>query len=63
MGFLEVLTLIFIVLKLVGFLAWSWFWVLSPIILELVIGFVMICFFGGTSLFFFRWIKKNPDKF
>jgi hypothetical protein len=36
MGFLSVLTLTFIVLKLTGQLAWSWFWVLSPLLVHLV---------------------------
>jgi hypothetical protein len=31
MGILETLTLIFVVLKLVGVIAWSWWWVLSPV--------------------------------
>lgn len=31
MGFFEVLTLIFIVLKLVHVIDWPWIWVLSPI--------------------------------
>ena len=31
MGFVGVLTLIFIVLKLTGNINWSWLWVLSPI--------------------------------
>lgn len=31
MGFIEVLTLVFIVLKLMGYIAWSWWWVLSPL--------------------------------
>lgn len=30
MGLLEVLTLIFITLKLMGHIDWSWWWVLSP---------------------------------
>lgn len=30
-GFLQILTLIFIVLKLVGTITWSWWWVLSPL--------------------------------
>jgi hypothetical protein len=29
--FLSILTLIFITLKLTGYIAWSWWWVLSPI--------------------------------
>lgn len=31
MGFAEVLTLVFVVLKLTGVISWSWWWVLSPI--------------------------------
>lgn len=30
-GFLGLLTLIFITLKLTGFIDWSWWWVLSPL--------------------------------
>jgi len=37
MGFLSWLTLLFIVLKCVGALAWSWLWVLSPVGLELAV--------------------------
>lgn len=31
MGFVSTLTLLFIVLKLIGVLSWSWLWILSPI--------------------------------
>jgi hypothetical protein len=37
MGFLEVLTLIFIVLKLMGVISWGWLAVLSPLIASLII--------------------------
>ena len=30
-GFVGVLTITFIVLKLIGIISWSWWWVLSPI--------------------------------
>ena len=30
-GFVGLLTIVFIVLKLTGYIAWSWWWVLSPI--------------------------------
>lgn len=33
-GFVGVLTTIFIVLKLVGVIDWTWFWVLSPMIIS-----------------------------
>ncbi len=42
LGFVSVLTLIFIVLKLADFIDWSWIWVLSPV---WIIGlFIMIIF-------------------
>lgn len=45
-GFVELLTLLFIGLKLTGVVHWSWLWVLSPIwisfLLVLVIAAVII---------------------
>lgn len=37
MGFLEALTLVFIILKLTNHIDWSWFWVLSPLIGSLIV--------------------------
>ena len=31
LGVLEVLTIVFVVLKLTGVIAWSWWWVLLPL--------------------------------
>ncbi|XZI46344.1 hypothetical protein ACSXEH_06580 [Clostridium perfringens] len=41
MGILEVLTLIFIVLKLCGVIAWSWWLVLLPEIIGLILYFIV----------------------
>jgi len=41
MGFTEVLTVVFIVLKLMGKIEWSWFLVLLPEIIAMVIYFVV----------------------
>lgn len=45
LGFFDVLLIVFVVLKLVGVIEWSWWWVLSPIwigvLLVLVIYFVI----------------------
>ena len=30
-GFVGLLTIVFITLKLIGFINWSWLWVLSPL--------------------------------
>ena len=37
MSFLGVLLLIFIVLKLCNLITWSWFWVLSPIWISILL--------------------------
>jgi len=49
--FLPLLTIVFIYLKLIGSIAWSWWWVLSP----LWIGFLVAIIF---SLVFYLVAKK-----
>lgn len=41
-GFLSLLTLLFIGLKLTGYITWSWLWVLSPIWIPLVLVLIII---------------------
>lgn len=36
-GFMGLLTIVFITLKLIGIINWSWWWVLSPIFLLMLI--------------------------
>lgn len=43
-GFLGLLTLLFIALKLTGFIFWSWWWVLSPIWIPTLAVFTFIGF-------------------
>lgn len=43
-GATTVLTMIFIVLKLVGVISWSWWWVLSPLWIGLALGLILIGF-------------------
>ena len=42
-GFFSMLTVLFIGLKLTDYISWSWFWVLSPILLPLI--FVLLFMF------------------
>lgn len=44
-GFVGLLTIAFIVLKLCGVISWSWFWVLSPIWISAVIAIFIILVF------------------
>ncbi|MGS1076662.1 hypothetical protein [Pseudoxanthomonas beigongshangi] len=50
-GFCGLLTIVFITLKLLGVIAWSWWWVLSPILIS--IGIALTILFGliGVALF------------
>lgn len=47
-GFAGVLTIVFIVLKLIGIIEWSWLWVLSP----LWIGWILIIVVVAIVLIF-----------
>ncbi len=40
-GFTGLLTIVFIILKLTSVIAWSWWWVLSPLWISLVI--LLVC--------------------
>jgi Flp pilus assembly protein TadB len=41
-GFTGLLTIVFIVLKLLGVITWSWVWVLSPIWITLVLVLIAV---------------------
>ena len=45
-GFLGLLTIVFIILKLLNKITWSWWWILSPSWVPLVIFlvFLILCF-------------------
>lgn len=59
MGFLEVLTLIFIVLKLMGTIDWSWLTVFSPMILAFCIYFLMLIGFIVVSVKSDKKLKRK----
>lgn len=46
-GFFGILTIVFIVLKLMNVITWSWVWVLSPIWLPALI-----------AILFIAWIRR-----
>jgi hypothetical protein len=55
-GFLGLLTIVFIVLKLTGVIAWSWWWVLSPILIPFGLGMTVVL--ALAIYFFVKVIKK-----
>lgn len=42
LGVLDVLLIVFVVLKLIGVINWGWLWVLSPLWISVLIALVMI---------------------
>ncbi len=41
-GFCGLLTIVFIVLKLIGVITWSWVWVLSPLWISWLVAILLI---------------------
>lgn len=52
-GFTGLLTIAFIVLKLLDVISWSWIWVLSPIWISLILAIVII-----GIVFIYDMVKK-----
>ena len=50
-GFTGLLTIVFIVLKLLGFITWSWVWVLSPIWIDAILVVLLL----AVLIIFDRW--------
>ena len=63
MGLLEVLTIIFVVLKLTGVIAWSWWLVLSPMIVAIVAYGLFVVSVFGFQLKVFKDAKKFDKHF
>jgi hypothetical protein len=49
-GFVGLLTILFIGLKLTGYIAWSWWWVLSPIWISFAFVILLILVTFGIAL-------------
>lgn len=49
-GFVGLLTIVFITLKLLGQIHWSWIWVLSPIWISALLFFGFLLLIGGGAL-------------
>ena len=49
-GLLEILLIVFVILKLVGTIDWSWWWVLSPLLIPIGLLIVVLIVFGIISV-------------
>jgi hypothetical protein len=50
MELLEILLIVFVILKLVGTIDWSWWWVLSPLLIPIGLLIVVLIVFGIISV-------------
>jgi hypothetical protein len=57
-GFVGLLTILFIALKLTGHIGWSWWWVLSPLWISAAVGLFII----AMALMFFIIAKMIERK-
>ena len=55
-GALEVLAIVFVVLKLTGVVTWSWWIVLTPVLIPLAI--LLICFLGLGIIYYVDEVRK-----
>jgi len=63
-GFVGLLTIVFIVLKLIGQIDWSWWWVLSPVWISAILAVSIIVFlFILEKRMKDKQRKKRNDKF
>lgn len=56
-GFVGLLTIVFIVLKLTGVIAWSWLWVLSPLWIGGLLGFAI----GAVAVVLLAHSRRSPQ--
>lgn len=57
LGFFKILGLIFIALKLMGYIKWSWIWVLAPLWGSYAVGFLIIIMTSIVSWWKFKKFK------
>ena len=54
-GFTGLLTVLFIGLKLTGHITWSWWWVLSPLWISVLLALLLIAFIAFLGILDQRW--------
>lgn len=59
-GFFGLLTIVFVTLKLTGFIDWSWWWVLAPTLWPIALLLVLLIVWGG--FIFIAWLIESSGK-
>lgn len=63
MGILELLTIIFVILKSTGVIAWSWWAVFSPLFLAIILALIATIYQGIIYVRTKREIERQLDAF
>ena len=63
--FLSILTLIFITLKLTGYISWSWWWVLAPLWIPwvIILGILLVVFVIYVAVGLRRGVKRRRRRY
>ena len=61
-GFAGLLTVAFVVLKLTGVIAWSWWWVLSPLWISAGLALLVLAIVGAVLLIVHLADKRSARK-
>lgn len=63
LGFFSILALVFITLKLLGVINWSWWWVFSPILPGVAVGAIcLIVALVAYSWAGILWLRMTPEE-
>jgi len=57
-GFVGLLTIVFITLKLTNIISWSWLWVLSPIWISFSLVILILAIIFGGAIIAYTWPSK-----
>ena len=58
-GFTGLLTIVFIILKLIGKIDWPWIWVLSPLWISFALVTGIMILVGGVMFAIFLWSRRS----
>lgn len=61
-GFLGLLTIVFITLKLIGYITWSWWWVLAPFWIPASVLLLIAIIATGAALLVWGMDRKKPGR-
>ena len=61
-GFAGLLTLLFVALKLTGHVSWPWFWIVSPLLIQMALGLVIVAVAALAVVVVEMLEKKSTSK-